>query len=71
MGSTLGSQAYTIPAYGSGEYPLSTLFADQIPLSGSVEISSSLGLAAFALYSNQKSGGVYYAGINADGENWY
>ena len=64
-GVVQGTKNYTIPALGSGEYPLSTVFSDKIPLAGRVEINSSNGIAAFALYSNQKSGGTYYAGINA------
>ena len=34
-------------------------------LEGKVTISASAGIAAFALYSDTKSGGSYYAGINA------
>ncbi len=71
VGVTRGSQSYTIPAFGSGEYALSVIFSAEIPLAGSVEISSPTGLAAFAIYSNRKSGGSYYAGINADGDFWY
>ena len=65
LGVEQGSKNYTIPAYGSGEYPLSTNFSDKIPLAGRIEINSSTGIATFALYSNRKSGGTYYAGINA------
>jgi len=61
-----GTKNHTIPAYGSGEYLLSTVFNDKIPLAGSIEISSSNGIAAFALYSDRKNGGTYYAGINAE-----
>jgi len=61
-----GTQNYTILANGSGEYLLSTVFNNKIPLAGSVEIISSNGIAAFALYSDRKNGGTYYAGINAD-----
>ncbi len=61
-----GTQNYTVPAYGSGEFLLSMVFSDKIPLAGSVEINSSNGIAAFALYSDRKNGGTYYAGINAE-----
>ncbi len=61
-----GTENYTIPASGSGEYLLSTVFSDKVPLEGSVEINSSSGIAAFALYTDKKSGGTYYAGINAE-----
>ena len=61
-----GIQDYTILAQGSGEYILSTAFNDKLPLAGSVEINSSGGIAAFALYSDRKNGGTYYAGINAE-----
>ena len=64
-GVVQGTQNYSIPAFGSGEYPLSTNFSNNIPMAGRVEISSSAGIATFALYSNRKSGGTYYSGINA------
>ena len=65
-GAEQGIQNYTIPAHGCGEYLLSTVFSDKIPMAGSVEINSSNGIAAFALYTDKKSGGTYYAGINAE-----
>ncbi len=61
-----GTQNYTILASGSGEYLLSTVFNNKIPLAGSIEIISSNGIAAFILQSDRKSGGTYYAGVNAD-----
>jgi len=61
-----GSQDYTIPAQGSEEYPLSTVFKDALPLTGMIVINSSTCIAAFALYTDQKGGGTYYAGINAE-----
>ena len=60
------TQTYSISAFGSGEYPLSTVFSSNIPLAGRVVINSSNGIAAFALYSDKKNGGTYYAGINAE-----
>jgi len=66
VGVEQGTQNYTILASGSGEYLLSAVFSDKIPLAGSIEISSSKGIAAFALYSDRKNGGTYYAGINAE-----
>ena len=64
-GVVQGTQNYSIPAHGGGEYLLSTVFSDKIPLAGRLKINSSIAIAAFALYNNQKSGGSYYAGINA------
>ncbi len=61
-----GTKNYIIPANGSGKYLLSTVFSDRIPLEGSIEISSSHGITAFALYTDKKNGGTYYAGINAE-----
>lgn len=61
-----GIQNYNILAHGSGEYLLSTVFSAKVPLSGRVEINSSTGIAVFALYSDRKNGGTYYAGINAE-----
>ncbi len=60
------SQDFSLDKSGSGEYPLSTVFSEQIPLEGRIEIVSSTGVVAFALYTDKKSGGNYYAGINAD-----
>ena len=65
VGVEQGIMNYTIPAYGSGEYLLSVVFNNEIPLSGRVEINCLSGISAFALYTNQKSGGNYCAGINA------
>jgi len=59
------SQEYTIPAHGSEEYPLAKVFTDSQALVGRVEIYSSTGVAAFALYSDQATGGSNRAGINA------
>ncbi len=56
----------TIAAQGSARYELSTLFADHPKIGGKLEITSSTTLAGFALYSNNKSGGSYFAGINAE-----
>ncbi len=55
-----------IAAQGSARYELSTLFAGHSEIGGKIEITSSTGLAGFALYSNRKSGGAYFAGINAE-----
>jgi hypothetical protein len=57
---------HTISPHGSGEYPLSSDFSDKFPLGGRIEISSNVGVAGFALYTDVKGGGRYYAGINAD-----
>jgi PKD repeat protein len=57
---------HTISPQGSGKYPLSSDFSDKVPLGGRIEISSNVGVAGFALYTDVKGGGRYYAGINAD-----
>ncbi len=67
-GTLLATKEETLPAKTSGEFPLATLFAQAVPLSGRVEINSSLGIAAFALYNDRKEGGTYYAGINAENQ---
>ncbi len=64
-GNTLTSQSYTIPANGSGKYAVAGLVGGAEYVNGSVEISASHGVAAFALYNDLKSGGSSYAGISA------
>lgn len=66
IGEISGSSENVIAAQGSGEFPLSALFAGQTSIAGKIQITSSVGLAGFALYSNQKSGGYYFSGINTD-----
>ncbi|HQN77474.1 MAG TPA: hypothetical protein PLP45_04185 [Syntrophales bacterium] len=60
------SHGYTLPANGSGSCPLSTLLGGDSYTSGSVRITASQGVAAFALYHNLKTGDRSYAGINAE-----
>ncbi|HQN77039.1 MAG TPA: hypothetical protein PLP45_01970 [Syntrophales bacterium] len=60
------SHGYTLPANGSGSYPLSALLGGDSYTSGSVRITTSQGVAAFALYHNLKTGDRSYAGINAE-----
>jgi len=59
-------KGYTLPANGSGTYPLSGFLGATASYDrGSVKISATQGVAAFALYNDLKSGGHCYAGINA------
>ncbi|MEA3348265.1 MAG: hypothetical protein U9Q39_04295, partial [Pseudomonadota bacterium] len=56
-------------AYCSATYPLSTIFANYLPLPrGKVKLTVTQGdgICAFALYKNQKTGGHCFAGISAD-----
>ena len=64
-GALQGEEHIEIVALGSGEYDLSSLFAQVSHKSGKIKINASSGIAAFALYRNTKSGGSYCAGINA------
>ena len=64
-GQEQGRQSYQISALGSNIYPLSEVFSNLLPLSGSVQLIATPGISAFALYSNLKVGGCYFAGINA------
>ena len=52
-----------LPSQGCGSYSLADIF--RATLTGTVYLEASQEIAAFALYSNSKSGGSYYAGINA------
>ncbi|OQY59105.1 MAG: hypothetical protein B6245_08360 [Desulfobacteraceae bacterium 4572_88] len=62
-GNVLSSKNYVISPRGSGIYNL-TSFVQDIA-SGSVEISATQKVAAFALYNNLKWGGNCYSGISA------
>jgi hypothetical protein len=66
-GTTSLTHSEAIPSNGSGSYSLATLFQEQASLSGSITITSNQGITVFALYSDQKVGGNYSAGINASG----
>jgi len=66
LGEVGGTVNRIIAAQGSASYGLSSLFPSHPKISGKIEITSSTGLAGFALYSNKKSGGSYFAGINAE-----
>ena len=55
----------TLPAQGSANYLLAEIFNGQEPVNGMVTLTAEQGIAAFALYENSKTGGKYYAGINA------
>ncbi|HPC03911.1 MAG TPA: hypothetical protein PKY58_07515 [Syntrophales bacterium] len=64
-GTVVVSQPYTLPVNASGAYPLSAITGEGSYTSGSVEITASQGVAAFALYHNLKTGARSYAGISA------
>ncbi|MCK5679989.1 FecR domain-containing protein [bacterium] len=66
LGEVSGTVNRVIAALGSASYGLSSLFPGHPKISGKIELTSSTGLAGFALYSNKKSGGSYFAGINAE-----
>ena len=66
LGVAHGEKAYSVASFGSGEYILSESFPEKMPMIGRLEINSSVGLAGFAIYSDLKSGGSNFAGINAD-----
>ncbi len=60
------SHGYILPANGSGKYPLSGFLGASASYDkGSVKISATQGVAAFALYHNLKTGDRSYAGISA------
>jgi hypothetical protein len=65
LGNVLYSDTDTILSNGSSQYKLFDLVEGSEQPSGSVEISASQGVAAFALYNNLKWGGYCYAGISA------
>ena len=64
-GTVVVSSPYTLPASGSGAYPLSAIVGGGAYTSGSIEITTSQEVAAFALYHNLKTGDRSYAGISA------
>ncbi len=58
------SEQYTILANGSKKIRVSELINGEAVEAGKVKISSSEGIVAFAVCSNLRSGGNYFAGIN-------
>ncbi|PIF02873.1 MAG: hypothetical protein CR990_00440 [Desulfococcus sp.] len=64
-GVAVKSESHEIAAAGSGVYALSDLLVDMELPCGSVDITSTQGVTAFALYSNMKNGGHSYAGVSA------
>lgn len=64
-GTVVTSKKYTLLVNGSGAYPLSGVVGGGSYASGSIEITASQGIAAFALYHNLKTGLSSYAGISA------
>jgi len=64
-GTVLTSKQYTLGANSSGTYPLSGVVGGGSYASGSIQITASQGVAAFALYQNLKTGSNSYAGISA------
>jgi hypothetical protein len=66
QGTPLYEKSQLVPANGSWKYELKELVLNSsTPNYGSLEISASNGLSAFALYNNLKKGGYSYAGISA------
>ena len=60
------SHGYILPANGSGKYPLSVFLGASASYDkGSIRITATQGVAAFALYHNLKTGDRSYAGISA------
>ena len=66
-GNVVATNSSSLPAWGSDTYPLADTFSGLPALTGKVKVTviQGDGVAAFALYMNQKSGGSYFAGINA------
>ena len=66
-GNVVATNISSLSAWGSDTYPFADTFSSLPALTGKVEVTVTQGdgVAAFALYMNQKSGGSYFAGINA------
>ena len=64
-GLTIKEQTRIVPEMGSASYTLAELFGSMQPVTGMITLTAERPIAAFALYKNLKSGGSYYAGINA------
>lgn len=69
QGGMVTQKSLTLVANGSGSYLLSDLF-DGIVLAGKIYLQATSKISAFALYSDMKNGGNYFAGINAVAENY-
>ena len=66
-GNAVATNSSSLPPLSSDSYPLANTFSGLPALIGKVQVmvTQGDGVAAFALYTNQKSGGSYFAGINA------
>jgi hypothetical protein len=64
-GEVLFTKEYQVTANGSSDIKLDDLAEQNDLKSGSVEIISTEGVAAFALYENLKAGGYYFSGISS------
>lgn len=67
-GGMVAQKSIALTGNGCGSYSLGTLFT--APLGGKIYLQATSEIAAFALYSDTKSGGSYYAGINAVAEDY-
>lgn len=65
QGQTNQPQSYSMSGMGSIKIDLSAVLGGVTAANGKVKISTTQGVAAFALYTNLKSFGRCYAGINA------
>ena len=70
QGHMVAQQSVVIVANGSDKYLLSDLFSSQSALSGKIYLQATSGICAFALYSNTKNNGTYFAGINSVPESY-
>jgi len=64
-GHALSPREYAIAPRGSGVYEVADMVGGSEYVNGSVEISATQGVAAFALYDDLKNGGSSFAGISA------
>jgi hypothetical protein len=64
-GQPTHTKDYTLGANASGQYELATILDGGTAPNGKVVITATQGIAAFALYNNQKIGYNCYSGISA------
>ncbi len=65
QGVQVAFTGFTLPARNSEVYPFTNFGKDEVVGSVKISVAGGAGVAAFALYTNEKIGGSYFAGIDA------
>jgi hypothetical protein len=64
-GEVVAAKSYSLNAGASGQYKFSEILDGATIASGSVQITSDIGVTGYVLYNDRKYGFFHFAGINA------